>query len=41
LISKRYSTLNRDSGIMADIAPTILELLDLAQPEEMTGKSFL
>ena len=41
LISDRYSTLNRDSGIMADIAPTILKLLDLDQPKEMTGKSFI
>lgn len=29
----------REDGILADIAPTILELLDLPKPEEMTGKS--
>ena len=28
-------------GILADIAPTLLELLDLKQPEEMTGNSLL
>jgi len=30
-----------DSGALCDIAPTILTLLGLAQPEEMTGKSLL
>ncbi len=29
----------RDDGILADIAPTMLEALGLEQPEEMTGKS--
>ena len=29
------------SGILGDIAPTILELLEISQPEEMTGKSLL
>lgn len=28
-------------GILADVAPTILELLDMAKPPEMTGKSLL
>jgi 2,3-bisphosphoglycerate-independent phosphoglycerate mutase len=28
-------------GILTDIAPTILELLEIEQPEEMTGKSLL
>ena len=28
-------------GILADVAPTILELLNLPQPPEMTGKSLL
>ena len=31
----------RDQGILADIAPTILDLLELSQPPEMTGKSLL
>lgn len=29
------------AGILADIAPTILELMSIPQPEEMTGKSLL
>jgi len=28
-------------GILADVAPTILELLNIPQPPEMTGKSLL
>lgn len=31
----------RDDGILADIAPTILELLQVAKPEQMTGNSML
>ena len=31
----------REGGTLADVAPTILELLGLAQPEEMTGESLL
>ncbi|MCX7918808.1 MAG: 2,3-bisphosphoglycerate-independent phosphoglycerate mutase [bacterium] len=31
----------RNDGTIADIAPTILELLQLPQPEEMTGKSLM
>lgn len=33
--------LNREQGVMADIAPTILKLLDLPKPEEMTGQSLV
>jgi len=29
------------NGILADIAPTILELLGIEQPDEMTGKSLV
>jgi len=29
------------NGILADVAPTILELMELPQPPEMTGKSLL
>ena len=28
-------------GILADLAPTLLELLGLEKPEEMTGKSLI
>ena len=31
----------RDDGRLADIAPTILEILKLPQPPEMTGRSLL
>lgn len=31
----------RDDGCLADIAPTILEILRLPQPEEMTGRSLI
>ena len=28
-------------GILADVAPTVLELMELPLPSEMTGKSLL
>ena len=31
----------RPSGILADVAPTVLELLGVPQPSEMTGRSLL
>lgn len=31
----------RPRGILADVAPTVLELLGIAQPEQMTGRSIL
>ncbi|MDJ0553737.1 MAG: 2,3-bisphosphoglycerate-independent phosphoglycerate mutase [Microcoleaceae cyanobacterium MO_207.B10] len=31
----------RKNGCLADIAPTILEILDLPQPSEMTGRSMI
>lgn len=31
----------REDGILADIAPTLLELMQLPQPAEMTGKSLI
>lgn len=31
----------REGGCLADIAPTLIELLGLEQPEEMTGKTLL
>ncbi len=36
---EKYSL--REGGTLADIAPTLLELMELEQPEEMTGKSLL
>ena len=29
------------NGVLADIAPTILDLLDMEKPEEMTGNSLI
>jgi 2,3-bisphosphoglycerate-independent phosphoglycerate mutase len=31
----------RDGGILADVAPTILEYLNISQSAEMTGESLL
>ena len=31
----------REDGCLADIAPTLLEIMELPQPKEMTGKSLL
>ncbi|MPN16884.1 2,3-bisphosphoglycerate-independent phosphoglycerate mutase [bioreactor metagenome] len=41
LLSADGAQLNRDHGIMADVAPTLLHLLGLPQPVEMTGKSLV
>ncbi len=40
IIGQSYSNL-RPRGILADVAPTILDLLGIAQPPEMTGRSLL
>ncbi|NAP01679.1 2,3-bisphosphoglycerate-independent phosphoglycerate mutase, partial [Halomonas sp. MG34] len=40
IVTKEDATL-RDGGILADLAPTLLDLLDVSKPEEMTGKSLL
>jgi 2,3-bisphosphoglycerate-independent phosphoglycerate mutase len=34
-------TLRADDGILADVAPTVLDLLGIAQPAEMTGRTLL
>ncbi|MDZ7707232.1 MAG: 2,3-bisphosphoglycerate-independent phosphoglycerate mutase [Trueperaceae bacterium] len=31
----------RDGGVLGDVAPTVLELLGVDQPEEMTGRSLI
>jgi 2,3-bisphosphoglycerate-independent phosphoglycerate mutase len=31
----------RENGVLADVAPTVLELMGIPQPPEMTGKSLL
>ncbi|MBD3250018.1 MAG: 2,3-bisphosphoglycerate-independent phosphoglycerate mutase [Candidatus Pacebacteria bacterium] len=41
LLSSQVSQLNRNQATMADVAPTILKLLGLKQPPEMTGQSLV
>lgn len=40
-VGKRKFTFNGQTGTLSDIAPTILTLMDLAVPKEMTGRSLL
>lgn len=39
LVSDRYDKIH--DGILADIAPTILSIMDIEMPEEMTGKPLI
>lgn len=41
LVDETRGTARLRPGILADIAPTVLEILGLPKPEEMTGKSLL
>ena len=42
LVSERYKNAKlREDGRLADLAPTLLGLMDLPVPEEMTGKSLI
>jgi 2,3-bisphosphoglycerate-independent phosphoglycerate mutase len=41
LIVTRAGETLREGGILADIAPTVLDLLELAKPKEMTGVSLI
>ena len=38
---KESSKVNHDTGALCDIAPTMLDILKIGQPEEMTGKSLI
>lgn len=40
IVTKKGASIRQD-GILADLSPTILELLGAKQPEEMTGKSLI
>jgi 2,3-bisphosphoglycerate-independent phosphoglycerate mutase len=40
IVTKKGTTL-RENGILADLAPTMLHLLGIVQPPEMTGKTLL
>lgn len=39
LVSDKYNSIN--NGILADIAPTVLTIMNIPVPEEMTGKSLV
>lgn len=41
LVSEKHRGGRLSQGILADIAPTILELAEIEQPAEMTGKSLI
>ncbi len=42
LVGRRYEDAKlRDDGILADLAPTMLELMGLPKPAEMEGKSLI
>lgn len=34
-------SLKKTDGVLGDVAPTVLEVMGLGQPEEMTGHSLL
>lgn len=40
-VSKDASQFKVDNGILGDVAPTLLFLLELVQPKEMTGKNLI
>ncbi|MNE91515.1 2,3-bisphosphoglycerate-independent phosphoglycerate mutase [compost metagenome] len=40
IVTKAGVTL-RDGGILADISPTFLDLMELAKPQEMTGSTLI
>ncbi|WP_373893310.1 2,3-bisphosphoglycerate-independent phosphoglycerate mutase [Virgibacillus sp. CBA3643] len=40
IVTKEDASL-RDGGILADLSPTLLDLLDVAKPKEMTGESLI
>ncbi len=41
LISDHYDRLNRYVAGLADVAPTMLKILEIKQPQEMTGQSLI
>lgn len=41
VISKKYKSAKLENGELKDIAPTILALLDIAKPDEMTGENLI
>lgn len=41
LISKKFKKFTREEGGLADVAPTLLKMLNLKVPKEMNGKSLI
>ena len=42
LVSEEYKNVSlREDGVLADLAPTLLDMMKLPQPKEMTGKSLI
>ena len=41
LASKENKNMRFTKGRLADVAPTILELMGISKPKEMTGKSLI
>jgi 2,3-bisphosphoglycerate-independent phosphoglycerate mutase len=41
IVSENKKLKTRSEGILADIAPTMLKILQIEQPEEMTGRSLI
>jgi 2,3-bisphosphoglycerate-independent phosphoglycerate mutase len=41
VISKEKVALSKETGVLSDIAPTILDILNLPKPQEMTGTTLL
>ncbi len=41
IVSEKKKKIKLRNGILADIAPTMLNILNIKQPKEMTGKSLI
>ena len=42
IVSEKFKKVKlREGGVLADVAPTILEILEINKPEEMTGQSLI
>ncbi len=42
LVSEEYKNVTlRDGGVLADLAPTLLDMMKIPQPKEMTGESLI
>ena len=41
IVASRPQATLRPSGVLGDVAPTMIQLLKLTQPDEMTGRSLI